>query len=31
MKDNMRILYIAVVAVLVIEIVLFYLFTQHFS
>ncbi len=31
MKDNMRALYIAVVVVLVVEIILFYLFTQHFS
>gem|GEM_PF-6032534 len=31
MKDNMRVLYMAVIVILVVEIILFYLFTQHFS
>lgn len=31
MKDKMRILYIAVIVVLVVEVILFYLFTQHYS
>lgn len=31
MKDNIRILYGVVIGVLVLEIVLFYFFTQHFS